>query len=300
MSYQEAEAPVCTGLDGAIRLRIVPRERDLGEFSVRRVLPSPELKMVGPFVFFDHMGPAAFAPGKGIQVRPHPHIGIATITYLFEGEIMHRDSLGVTQAIRQGAVNLMTAGSGIVHSERAGADLDTDSTLHGIQSWIALPTEKEEIAPAFKHYPASEIPALESGGASVRVIMGEAYGQHSPVMTYSSTLYLDCQLPATSELVLPGDYPELAVYVVSGRVLIDGAEFGPGVMAVAGPDGEVRLRAAEESRVMVIGGDPLGERHLWWNFVSSSTERLERAKRDWKDGRFATVPGDPEFIPLPE
>lgn len=285
---------------GAIELRIEPQEKNLGEFTVRRVLPSSVRKMVGPFVFFDHMGPAEFAPGQGVQVRPHPHIGIATITYLFEGEIMHRDSLGFVQPIQAGAVNLMTAGRGIVHSERAGDDLDTHSRLHGIQSWIALPNDQEEIEAAFIHYPSNDLPDLDIDGVSVRVIIGDAYGMHSPVTSYSATLYLECNLPSGSALVLPDSCQELAAYVVAGNVRIDDERYPGGVLAVAASGRPVRLEAVEDSRVMVFGGDHIGDRILWWNFVSSSRDRMEKAKKDWKDGRFGKVPGDDEFIPLPE
>lgn len=299
MSYLDTVNPECTETRGSVTLRIEPKEKDLGEFTVRRVLPSAKRRMIGPFVFFDHMGPADLPPGEGIQVRPHPHIGIATITYLFEGEIIHRDSLGITQPIRQGAVNLMTAGRGIVHSERAGDDLDTDSTLHGIQSWMALPVGQEEIEPAFVHYPRDVLPEIEVDGVTVRVIIGEAYGHQSPVTTYSPMLYLECLLTKGSTLELPQSYPELAAYVVSGEVNIDDEGYAGGVMAVAASGKPIKLEARDYSRVMVIGGDPIGERHLWWNFVSSSQDRLEQAKVDWKQGRFDMVPGDNEFIPLP-
>ncbi len=300
MSYQNANEPVCSGADGAIELVIEPREKDLGGFSVRRVLPARERRMVGPFVFFDHMGPAEFPPGEGVQVRPHPHIGLATVTYLFEGEIMHRDSLGFVQPIRAGAVNLMTAGRGIVHSERAGDDLDTTSRLHGIQSWMALPLDLEEREPDFAHYPAADLPLLERDGASVRVIMGSAFGQASPVRADAPTLYLECRLAAGGRLRLPRDTDELAVYVVDGEVGIGGRDFSGGQMAVACPGAALELAAAADCRVMVIGGTSLGQRHIWWNFVSSSKERIEQAKQDWRDGRFAPVPGDDEFIPLPD
>ena len=300
MSYHAALEPKCTGTTGSIALRVEPREKYLGEFAVRRVLPSSERKMVGPFIFFDHMGPAEFPPGKGIQVRPHPHIGIATVTYLFEGEIIHRDSLGFVQPIQAGAVNLMTAGRGIVHSERAGEDLDTHSRLHGIQSWMALPTDQEETEPAFVHYPAGDLPEIEIEGVAVRVIIGEAYGHRSPVTAYSSMLYLECRLPKGSALTLPGSYRELASYVVSGDIRIDQQLYPSGVMAVACPDKSVRLEASQDSRVMVIGGDPVGRRQIWWNFVSSSKDRIGKAKQDWKEGRFEKVPGETEFIPLPD
>lgn len=300
MSYQEAEESVCTGRDGAIELVIEPKLADLGEFSVRRALPSLQRRKVGPFVFFDHMGPAEFPPGRGIAVRPHPHIGIATITYLFEGQIMHRDSLGICQPIHPGAVNLMVAGRGIVHSERAGDDIDEVSHLHGIQSWIALPEQDEETAPDFVHYAAGELPSIELPGARVTVIMGQAFGQQSPVRMYSRTLYLDCRLEAGAELVLPDAEQELALYVVEGSVLIEGESFAAGVMAVACGGNTFTLSAGEPARVMVIGGDALAPRHMSWNFVHSSRERIEQARDDWREGRFDPVPGDDEFIPLPD
>jgi redox-sensitive bicupin YhaK (pirin superfamily) len=300
MTYFDTEDARCAKQRGAIALLIEPRAADLGEFSVRRALPSRERRMVGPFVFFDHMGPAEFPPGSGIAVRPHPHIGIATITYLFEGEIIHRDSLGIVQSIQAGAVNLMVAGSGIVHSERAGADLAELSRLHGIQSWIALPVEKQECAPAFTHYAATDLPVVRLPGVHVRVIMGSAYGQHSLVMTFSETLYLDCQLTAGAELMLPEHVEELACYVAVGKVVVDETTIKAGAMAVACPGKVLRLRATTDSRVMVIGGANIGPRQIYWNFVSDSAARIERAKRDWREGQFPGVPGDAEFIPLPE
>jgi redox-sensitive bicupin YhaK (pirin superfamily) len=299
MSYFATEEPRCTAQHGHIELLITPRARDLGGFQVRRVLPSRERRAVGPFVFFDHMGPAEFPPGQGIQVRPHPHIGLATITWLFEGEILHRDSLGFVQPIRPGAVNLMTAGRGIVHSERAGDDLDVLSRLHGIQSWIALPDGKEEIEPAFVHHPAAALPALTVDGVAVTLIMGSAHGQVSPVQTFSPTLYLECRLPAGTRYALPDDAAERAVYVASGSVAMGGATHEAGVMAVACPGKAVVIEARSDSRIMVIGGEPVGERLIFWNFVSSSAPRIEQAKADWEAGRFARVPGDDERIPLP-
>ena len=300
MSYHTAAEPKCTGTSGSIELIIEPKEKDLGEFTVRRVLPSSERRMVGPFIFFDHMGPAEFPPGEGIQVRPHPHIGLATVTYLFEGEIMHRDNLGFVQPIHAGAVNFMTAGRGIVHSERAGEDFTTTSALHGIQAWMALPTDQEECEPAFVHYPASTLPEFDIAGVTVRVIIGEAYERDSPVMTHSPMLYLECRLPAGSELALPESYRELAAYVVSGDVRIDQHTYSSGVMAVACPDKPVRLAAHKDSHVMVIGGNPVGDRHIWWNFVSSSKDRIEKAAANWKERRFDDIPGETEFIPLPD
>lgn len=300
MSYLTAEEPNCTGIEGSLELVIEAKTKDLGGLTVRRVLPSIKRRMVGPFIFFDHMGPAEFPPGKGIQVRPHPHIGIATITYLFEGEIMHRDSLGVTQPIQSGAVNLMTAGKGIVHSERATSDLNSTSHLHGIQSWIALPDGMEEIEPAFKHYPALDLPKVEKEGVNVCVILGDAYGQSSPVATHSSMIYLECQMQKGAEIDLPQTPKELAAYIVTGEIEIDGQNYSEGAMAVACPGRLVHIKALEESRIMVLGGDPIGQRHIWWNFVSSSKEKIETAKSDWKERRFDEVPGDTDFIPLPE
>ena len=281
-------------------LIIEPQEHDLGGFSVRRVLPSRHRRLVGPFIFFDHMGPAEFAPGDGIQVRPHPHIGLSTVTYLFEGEIMHHDSLGYTQPIQAGAVNLMTAGRGIVHSERAGDDLDSRSRLHGIQSWMALPLDQEECDPAFVHYPADYLPEVEIDGTKIRVIMGDAYGHQSPVTQYAPTLYLELFMSAGSRLTLPDGYAQLAAYVVEGQVGIGADSISAGAMAVAPDAGVMHLQAAADSHVMVIGGADLGERHIWWNFVSSSKQRIEQASDDWRNMRFDLVPGDDEFIPLPD
>jgi redox-sensitive bicupin YhaK (pirin superfamily) len=282
-----------------VELLIEPNAKDLGGFSVRRVLPSPERRMVGPFIFFDHMGPAEFPPGEGVQVRPHPHIGLSTVTYLFEGEIMHRDSLGHVQPIRAGAVNLMTAGRGIVHSERAGEDLNTTSRLHGIQSWIALPLEDEECAPDFTHYPAGDLPEFERQGVSIRVIMGSAFGRESPVKQFAPTLYLECRMPAGTTLDLPADYDELGAYLVSGELRVDDRILGDGLMAVARSGAGLQLEAVKDSHLMIVGGASLGKRHIWWNFVASSRQRIERAKDDWREGRFEAVPGDDEFIPLP-
>jgi len=301
VSVQPSLEPECVAAAGAIELTIEARVRSLGELDVRRVLPAAQRRMVGPFVFFDHMGPAVFGPGEGIAVRPHPHIGLATITYLFEGEIMHRDSLGYAQLIQAGAVNLMTAGRGIVHSERASErDLPVTSRLHGIQSWLALPLELEEMAPSFLHYPPSGLPELEVGGCRVHVIMGAAFGATSPVATYSPTLYLEVQIPRGASFALPPGAPERAAYVVSGAVRVGGQEHRDGVLAIARAGATPTLAALEDSRVMVIGGEPVGARHIWWNFVSSSRERIERAKRDWLEGRIGKVAGDDEFIPLPE
>ena len=300
MSDLSANQPVCTESEGSVEMIIEPNARDLGGFSVRRVLPSVKRRMVGPFVFFDHMGPAEFPPGEGINVRPHPHIGLSTVTYLFEGEIMHRDSLGYVQPIQAEAVNLMTAGRGIVHSERAGEDLHVTSRLHGIQSWMALPAGQEEIDPDFIHYPAAELPGFEQDGVAIRVIMGAAYGHESPVRQHATTLYLECRLPAGTSLTLSERYDEIAAYVVAGDVRIDDRVYGGGLMAVGCSGKTLQLDAESESHVMVIGGENLGRRHIWWNFVSSSSERIEQAKADWLENRFDPVPGETEFIPLPE
>jgi redox-sensitive bicupin YhaK (pirin superfamily) len=297
MSVQPCFDPESHLGEGPVELEIEARVRSLGELDVRRVLPAAQRRMVGPFVFFDHMGPVDFPPGKGIAVRPHPHICLATITYLFEGEIMHRDSLGFVQKIEPGAVNLMTAGRGIVHSERA-TDLSAGSRLHGIQSWIALPLEAEETEPSFVHYPAAALPHADVEGCDVRVIMGSAFGGTSPVAAHSPTLYLDVRMPHGSSFTLP-DAAERAVYVADGAATVAGHVLPTGTMVVARRGAGFTLRADAGARVLVIGGEPLGTRHIWWNFVSSSKERIERAKRDWAEGRFGKVPGDDEFIPLP-
>ena len=260
--------------------------------------------MVGPFIFFDHMGPADFPPGEGISVRPHPHIGIATVTYLFEGEIVHRDSLGVVQPIQAGAVNVMTAGKGIVHSERSGEDLDQQTRVHGIQSWMALPDQLEECEPEFAHFPDADNPALEHNGCQIRVIMGEAYGIHSPVQHFSPTLYLDCRIPEGQSLELPHDQSETAVYIVEGSGIVDISgdteTLENGSMAVSPDKNTITFSATTDCHCMVIGGEPVGERHIWWNFVASDKEKIEQAKARWRSGGFDRVPGDDEWIPLPE
>jgi redox-sensitive bicupin YhaK (pirin superfamily) len=300
MSVQPGHEPACAAREDAVALVITPRERDLGGFSVRRVLPAPEQRMIGPFVFFDEMGPATFPPGRGIDVRPHPHIGIATITYLFDGLIMHRDDLGFEQPIEAGAVNLMTAGRGIVHSERAGPDRADLSTMHGIQSWIALPDALEETDPDFTHYPATALPEIQRPDAVVRVIMGSAFGRESPVKTYSPTLYLDVTLEAGGRIALQPDYDERGLYLVSGVLRVDDTAFERGSMLVARPGSTLEVEASAAARLMIVGGAPVGERHLWWNFVSGRPERIEQAKEDWRQGRFGKIAGDEEFIPLPE
>jgi redox-sensitive bicupin YhaK (pirin superfamily) len=279
------------------------RARDLGGFTVGRVLPSAARKLIGPFIFFDHMGPAAFPPGRGIDVRPHPHIGLATVTYLFEGEIVHRDSLGSHQPIRPGDVNWMTAGRGITHSERTGAGpRQAGSRLDGLQLWVALPLSHEETNPEFHHHPARDLPAVNIAGTQVRVLAGSAFGETSPVRTLSPLFYVDAAMPAGSELPLPNEHKERAAYVVSGSVECGNERAERGRMLVFTPGATATLRAVSDARVALIGGAPIdGERHIFWNFVSSSRARIEQAKRDWREGRFAKVPGDEQaFIPLPD
>lgn len=284
-----------------IALRIQPAEKDLGEFTVRRALPDVRHPRVGPFVFFDHMGPADFPPGSGIHVRAHPHIGLATITYLFEGEILHRDSLGYVQPIRPGEVNWMTAGKGIVHSEKVREEiLASGQRLHGLQVWIGLPTDREEIEPRFEHYAATDIPEITQSGARIRIIVGEAYGHASPVRTESTTLYVEAQMEAGAELALP-QAQELAVYVVNGQVSVNGETLNERELVVLAADATGSIHAQSAAHLMLCGGDKLsGKRTVWWNFVSSSPERIEQAKEDWNAGRFGKVPGETDFIPLPE
>ena len=284
-----------------IELLIEPVKKDLGEFTVRRALPDTRRQRVGPFVFFDHMGPAEFPPGTGVNVRAHPHIGLATITYLFEGEILHRDSLGYVQPVRPGEINWMTAGSGIVHSEKVTPEvLASGQRLHGLQTWVALPIEHEETAPRFEHYAADAIPAVTLPGAEIRVVIGSAYGHTSPVRTASEILYVEARIDAGATLELPRA-EELAVYVIDGELGIDGQTVGAGVLAVLVDGSTATVSAESEVHAMICGGATLeGKRTVWWNFVSSSRERLEQAKRDWRDGKFDEVPGEADFIPLPE
>ena len=304
MSWHGADDPIAgdTFSCDAIKTLIVPRSRDLGSFAVRRALPSAECRMVGPFIFFDQMGPSEFLLGQGMDVRPHPHIGLATVTYLFDGEIMHRDSLGTELPIRPGELNWMTAGRGITHSERTGTDLrQTGSKLFGIQSWVALNARDEENAPAFEHYDAAALPVLTGEGKTVHLIAGEAFGARSPVRTSSPMVYADVALEAGAVLPLDPTYDERAIYTVSGAIEIAGDGFGPGQLLVFRPGDRISVRATEGARFMVLGGEPMdGPRHLWWNFVSSRPERIEQAKEDWRQGRIDTVPNDAEFIPLPE
>jgi redox-sensitive bicupin YhaK (pirin superfamily) len=323
MSWQPGQDPIpgdrlsCAAIEHVI----VPRARDIGGFEVRRALPSAHKQMVGPFIFFDQMGPAEFELGHGIDVRPHPHIGLATVTYLFEGEVFHRDSLGSALAIRPGEVNLMTAGRGIVHSERetgkanrvtgghgfVEAEGGTPAAgqpirrLFGIQAWAALPRSHEEQAPAFAHHGADELPRIAGEGKTVRVVMGSAWGVRSPVAFPHASLFAEAVLAPGAVLPLDPDYDERAVYVATGEVDIAGDRFGEGKLLIFKPGEPLSILAVSQSRLMVLGGDPMdGPRHIWWNFVSSSQERIAAAREDWSAGRFALVPGDEkEFIPLP-
>ncbi|MES1177673.1 MAG: pirin family protein [Myxococcales bacterium] len=276
--------------------------RDVDGFSALRVLPALTRKHVGPFVFFDHLGPSVLPAGRGLDVRPHPHIGLATVTYVIDGEIIHRDSLGFEQAIRPGAVNWMTSGRGIVHSERTSAELrQTGSGLHVAQLWVALPQAHEEMDPEFHHHPADTLPEFELDGATVRVLAGTAYGKVSPVRIFSPLFYAEAALPAGSSLSLPEGHEERAVYVLTGALSHAGEPIEMRSLAIFKAGGTPALRAVADSRILLLGGAPPdGPRHIEWNFVSSSLERIAQAKRDWQAGKFPKVPGDEtEFIPLP-
>jgi redox-sensitive bicupin YhaK (pirin superfamily) len=282
---------------------IIPRAHDLGGFEVRRALPSQQRQMVGPFVFFDQMGPGEFLTGRGLDVRPHPHIGLATVTYLFDGAILHRDSLGTEQSITPGNVNWMTAGRGIAHSERTDAIQRTHGNrLFGIQSWVALPRDAEEAEPDFAHHAAAALPVLDDAGVRLRLVAGEGWGLRAPVATRSSLFYADAQLAPGASVPLPDAHEERAAYVWDGEVEVAGDRFGPGRMLVFRAGDRLALRAGPAgARMLLLGGAVMdGPRHLFWNFVSSRPERIEQAKADWRAGRFGSVPGDDkEFIPLP-
>jgi redox-sensitive bicupin YhaK (pirin superfamily) len=285
-----------------IELVIDQRRRDLGGFEVGRVLPWAKRRMVGPFVFFDHMGPADFPAGlpQKVDVRPHPHIGLSTITYLFEGEIMHRDSLGTVQPIRAGEVNWMTAGRGITHSERFERARLQGDRLHGIQTWVALPDALEETAPGFSHHTMEDLPLFEEGGVTARLVAGKAFGAETPVRVHSPMFYTHWALQQGAVAALPSEYPERAAYVATGEVEVEGRSYRAGQMLVFAPGGTVTVKALQPATVMLIGGDPVGERFVEWNFVSSSRERIEQAKADWRAGRMKLPDADDaEFIPLP-
>jgi redox-sensitive bicupin YhaK (pirin superfamily) len=282
---------------------IVPRPKDLGGFSVRRVLPAAERRNIGSFVFLDHMGPADFPAGHGIDVRPHPHIGLATVTYLFQGRIMHRDSLGSVQPIVPGDVNWMTAGRGIVHSERSdAADRLAPQRLQGLQLWVALPLDQEDAEPGFAHHDAAALPSRTIGGAQIRVIAGTAFGLTSPVETLSPLFFADVTLPAGETLELDADYAERAVYVTEGEVTVSGDTFAAGRMMVFHPGSPAAVTAVADARLAFLGGAPLdAPRHLWWNFVASDRARIDAAKAAWASNRFGlSIAGDEEFIPLPD
>ncbi len=282
---------------------IAPRVHDLGGFEVRRAVPTLQARSVGPFVFVDHMGPAVFAPGRGVDVRPHPHIGLATVTFLWAGTIRHRDTLGNVQDIAPGDVNWMTAGRGIVHSERTRPERRVDhEPIHGLQMWVALPAAKEEMEAGFAHHETSEFPVIKDSGKNVRVVVGSLYGASSPVPTVHETIFGDVHLKAGAAVPLDSGHEERAIYVIDGVVDISGDKFEPGRLLVFKPGDTVTITAATDSHFVIVGGAPMdGPRHIWWNFVSSRKNRIEQAKAEWKAGHFDKVPGDEiEFIPLPE
>ncbi len=303
MSYFRAPEPVCTEEQNvpAVDLTIAARTRSIGDFDVGRVLPAPAKRMIGPFIFFDHMGPAHLAAGHGLDVRPHPHLHLATVTYLFEGAILHRDSVGSEQIIRPGAINWMTAGRGIVHSERSPAEArSAGAHVHGLQLWVALPQAHEDVEPSFSHHPAQTLPELDEPGVRVRVLAGSAFGRRSPVPILSPLLYVEAQLETGAKLEVPSEHEERGVYVVEGEARCDGAIIPARTMAVLHPRAQTVLEALSPTRIAIVGGAPLdGKRYIFWNFVSSSKERIEEAARAWREGRFPKVPGDEtEFIPL--
>jgi len=285
-----------------IEALIIPNAKDLGGFSVRRVLPSTTHKMVGPFIFFDHLGPATFPPGSGIDVRPHPHIGLATITYLFAGTIVHRDNLGNVQKITPGDVNWMTAGKGIVHSERSDPIIrQSAEQVEGLQIWVALPKKFEETVPQFNHYAANKLPVIEGDGYKVKVIAGAIMQHTSPVQTFSRLFYADVNVQVGASFTMPNDYSQRALYILSGELEIAGEKFIAGRMLIFKTACSVTVNPITPVTMVILGGDPLdGPREVWWNFVASSTELIEQAKRDWENGKFAAVPGETEFIPLPD
>ena len=310
MSWNPSLAPGCpdaAGID-AIETLIVPRARDLGGFAVRRALPAPARQMVGPFVFFDQAGPAEFITGKGVDVRPHPHIGLGTVTYLYRGEFQHRDSIGSNQLILPGAVNWMVAGRGVTHSERTSADTRrSPHALFGIQTWIALPEDKEDVAPSFEHHGRDTLPVIEAEGVLARLVLGRAYGETAPARLFGDTFYLDVTLAPAARFPLPVDHEDRGLYVVEGEVSVAGQSFAAGRMMVFRPGDAITVAAGPAgARLVALGGATLnGPRHIWWNFVSSSREKIEAAKEDWRrgtwgEGLFDLPPDDrDEFIPLP-
>lgn len=309
MSWNPALDPHCPTGDEVdlVDTLIIPRARDLGGFEVRRALPAPKRQMVGPFIFFDQMGPAEFLPTRGLDVRPHPHIGLATISYLYRGRMHHRDSLGTDQWIEPGAVNWMVAGNGITHSERTDDATQVDPMpFFGIQTWVALPDAAEETAPLFEHVPEPQLPVIEGEGKHVRLILGSAYGETAPVRTFSNMFYADVVLEAGTAFPLPDDHEDRGIYVIEGQVEIGSDTFEPGQMMVFRPGDKITVKALTGARLMVLGGETLnGPRYIWWNFVASSREKIDAAKEswrqgDWEHGRFQLPPDDKdEFIPLP-
>jgi redox-sensitive bicupin YhaK (pirin superfamily) len=289
----------------AIELVVVPRSVDIGGFAVKRALPTAKRRMVGPFIFLDQMGPGDLPVGEGLDVRPHPHIGLATVTYLFDGEIIHRDSTGVEQAIRPGDVNWMTAGRGIAHSERSSQEFRqkaNDRRIGGLQTWVALPKDQEEVEPVFHHHGRGDLPVITGDGVDLRLIIGSAYGETSPIETFSDTIYADVVLQPGGKLPVDAQHEERAIYIFEGEIEIAGDVFEAGRLLVLRPGDPILVTARAATRLMLVGGAPMdGPRHIWWNFVSSSKDRIEQAKADWKAGRFHKVYGDEkEFIPLPE
>ena len=311
MSWNPALAPGCPDEIGpdAIETLIIPRARDLGGFEVRRALPAPKRQMVGPFIFFDQMGPAEFLTNQGIDVRPHPHIGLGTVTYLYRGSFQHRDSTGADQIITPGALNWMIAGRGVTHSERSPeAARQGPSSLLGIQTWIALPDSHEDMAPAFEHHGKDALPVIRDAGITARLILGRAYGETAPATMYSDTFYLDVTLDPRARFPLPADHEDRGIYVTEGSIRIAGQDFEAGQMMVFRPGDAITVQAGDRgARLMALGGETLnGPRHIWWNFVASSRERIEEAKRQWRAerwgaGLFDLPPTDrAEHIPLPE
>lgn len=311
MSWNPSIEPQCpdAGSMDSIETMIIPRARDLGDFEVRRALPAPKRQMVGPFIFFDQMGPAEFLTNQGIDVRPHPHIGLATVTYLYRGEFQHRDSLGNNQMIYPGEVNWMIAGNGVTHSERTSAETRKGkSNLFGIQTWVALPESDEETDAGFEHHSAGALPQIEGEGKDVRLIIGTAWGETAPTKTFTEMFYADAVLQAGALLPMPDNHEDRGLYVVQGEIEIAGDRFQSGRMMVFRPGDAITIKAGEQgARLMLLGGETLnGPRHVWWNFVASSQDKIEAAKvawaaGDWQHGRFQLPPDDKaEFIPLPE
>ena len=303
MSWVPTQDPVLgnPGSCDAIQTVIVPRSRDLGGFAVRRALPHVGRRLVGPFIFFDHFGPVQFLSGSGMDVRPHPHIGLATVTYLFEGRVLHRDSEGNVQEIAPGAMNLMTAGKGVAHSERTPqVERASGQLMTGLQSWIALPVDHEETAPTFQHFEETQLPMLEDRGVVARIIAGSALGVRAPVGMVSDWFYVDVRLGSGASAPLDAEHEERAIYIAEGEIEIAGDRFEAPRLLIFRPGDRITVRATRPSRAMFLGGATLeGPRHIWWNFVSSRKERIEQAKEDWRLGRFAPAPNETDFIPLP-